>query len=223
MALSKRLLALYQMVEKGSIVADIGCDHAQLSIALVQNGICEHAYACDLREQPLKRAKEAILQAGLEKQITPCLRNGLDQLEKDVDTVIIAGMGYDTITAILSAHPQELHGNRRFIIQSNKHVDKLRQWISDHHYTIIKEDIVAEDHFYEIVCFTCQAHQPYQEDEILFGVSLYNHPLFPCYWNYRYDKLCDIMERLPENHEKQEKYTALLQRIKHRLQLSEDE
>lgn len=223
MALSKRLLALYQMVEQGSIVADIGCDHAQLSIALIQNGICEHVYACDLRKQPLKRAKEAILQARLKEQITACLRNGLDQLEKDVDTVIIAGMGYDTITAILSAHPQELRENRRFIIQSNKHVDKLRQWISDHRYTIIKEDIVAEEHFYEIVCFTCQPHLPYHEDEILFGVSLNRHPLFQRYWKYNYDKLCDIIRQLPKDHEKRRRYTAILQRIEQQLQFLEDE
>ena len=78
MALSKRLLALYEMVEKGSIAADIGCDHAQLSIALIENEICPHVYACDLREQPLARAKEAIQAAGLTERITAHLRNGIE-------------------------------------------------------------------------------------------------------------------------------------------------
>ena len=36
--LGKRLQCIHDLVEKGSIVADIGCDHALLSIALIESG-----------------------------------------------------------------------------------------------------------------------------------------------------------------------------------------
>lgn len=202
MALSKRLLALYQMVEKGSVAADIGCDHAQLSIALVQNGICPHVYACDLRKLPLERAKAAIQEAGLAEQITPCLQNGIEHLANEVSTVIIAGMGVDTILNILSAQPQHLLPGRQFIIQANQHVDRLRHWISEHHYTIEKEALVEEDHFYEIVCFSCHYHEAYRMEEQLFGAVLSKDSLFEKCWNMRLEKLEDIIRQLPPKHEK---------------------
>lgn len=202
MALSKRLLALYQMVERGSIAADIGCDHAQLSIALVQNNICPHVYACDLREQPLARAKEAIQAAGLTDRITPCLRNGLKDLAEDVSNVIIAGMGVETILAILSDQPKQLRRGRTFIIQANQHVDKLRHWISENHYTIEKEVLVEEEHFYEIVCFTCRYHESYRLEEQSFGAVLPKDDTFKRCWNKRYKKLEEILAQLPPYHDK---------------------
>ena len=45
--LSKRLKAAYDMVSEGSVVADVGCDHAFLSIALVSSGKSPEAFACD--------------------------------------------------------------------------------------------------------------------------------------------------------------------------------
>ena len=200
MALSKRLLALYEMVEKGSIAADIGCDHAQLSIALVENGICPHVYACDLREQPLARAKEAIQAAGLTERITARLRNGIENLESDVSAVIIAGMGVETILTILSSQPKQLQANRKFIIQANLHVDKLRHWISENHFTIEKEVLVEEDHFYEIVCFSCRCHDSYSEQEQLFGAVMPKDALFERCWKQRRDKLEAILKQLPPQH-----------------------
>lgn len=213
MALSKRLLALYRMVEQGSVVADIGCDHGQLSIALVEQGVAPHIYACDLRSGPLSRAKEAVKQAGLEAYIDCYMRNGLDDLPSDVTTVIIAGMGFDTIKGILEAHMEELTENRTFIIQSNKHVDELRRWISKHGFTILKEDIVEEDHFYEIVSFQPIPHEPYSERECLFGVSLSEHTLFQTYWKFRLTQVEEILSHMPADHIRRYEVEALRKAI----------
>ena len=101
MKLSKRLQTIYDMVQGPCVVADIGCDHGLLPIALVKNGKCDKAYACDIRKGPLSRAEEAIQMMGLQNQIITKLTDGLQGLEDDVEVVIIAGMGYDTIRNIL--------------------------------------------------------------------------------------------------------------------------
>lgn len=216
MALSKRLFSLYQMVEKGSIVADIGCDHGLLPIALVQDNICDHAYACDLRKGPLSRAQEAIKQANLQEHITTLLRNGMDDLPDDVDIIVIAGMGFDTIKMILEAHIEELPRYKTFIVQSNKHVDDLRRWISDHQFTILHEDIVEEDHFYEMIKFSCTPSSPLSEDEILFG-KLSSHPLFHAYWTFRLEKIELILKRMPKDHKEYQEVETLYQRIQGKL------
>lgn len=202
MALSKRLLALYAMVEKGSVAADIGCDHAQLAIALVQNGICDHVYASDLRAAPLACARRAVAAAGLSERIRCTQCDGMDDLPADVDTILIAGMGFDTICHILTAHEAEVRAPRRFIVQSNTHSEKLRQWISEHHFTIDREDLVWEDHFYEVIAFHCDEHRPYSECECRFGVHLAEHPLREAYLRDRLKKIRVIQDHLPANHER---------------------
>lgn len=216
MALSKRLFSIFSMVEKGSVVADIGCDHGLLSIALIQEDVCSRVYACDLRKGPLSRAQEAISSLHLDHQITTILTNGMDHLPEDVDTIIIAGMGFDTIQGILERNLDKLKNYKRIIIQSNKHVEDVRRWISEHHYTIVQEDIVEEDHFYEVIAFTCSYHDSLNEDEILFG-SCIQHPLFPLYWKHHLDKLTNILSKMPSSEPTFLEYTQLKKRIEDKL------
>lgn len=218
MALSKRLFSIFSMVEKGSIAADIGCDHGLLSIALIEEGICSHVYACDLRKGPLSRASEAICEKGLEDAITTILCDGIEKVPNDVDTLIIAGMGFETIQGILERHLEKLSHYRRIIIQSNKHVDDVRRWISNHHYQIEKEDIVEEDHFYEIVAFSCEIGKTLNEDEILFGLHLENHPLFHAYWTHREEKLIHVLSQLPKDEPSFPSFLLLQQKIHQKLQ-----
>ncbi len=119
MKLSKRLQTIYDMVQGPCVVADIGCDHGLLPIALVKNGKCDKAYACDIRKGPLSRAEEAIQMMGLQNQIITKLTDGLQGLEDDVEVVIIAGMGYDTIRNILQNSLEKTKYYKQIIIQCN--------------------------------------------------------------------------------------------------------
>ena len=56
----KRLETILSFVEQGAFVADIGTDHAQLPILLVERNICNKVYACDEKKGPLSIAKENI-------------------------------------------------------------------------------------------------------------------------------------------------------------------
>ena len=60
MALSYRLKTVADLVSKDKVVADIGCDHALLSIYLVENGISNKVYAIDNKKGPLAKANENI-------------------------------------------------------------------------------------------------------------------------------------------------------------------
>ncbi|MCI9311939.1 MAG: SAM-dependent methyltransferase [Erysipelotrichaceae bacterium] len=212
MALSKRLLALYRLAQGGRIGADIGCDHGLLAITLAQHGY-EHVYACDLRAQPLAAARSAVKQAKLQERITCIQCDGLAALDDSVDTIIIAGMGFDTIRTILMAEPQKLCKGRRFIVQSNSHVEQLRQWISDHHFTIMAEDLIKEDHFYELLCFTCETHSAYDAWTQRYGVFLPHHPLFKEYCIHRLKRVEVILEHLPKEHAKYSYYLQFAQEL----------
>lgn len=95
MELSKRLFMTASMVDRGSIVADVGCDHGYTAIYLVQNGICPRVLAMDVNEGPLARAKEHIREAGLSAYIETRLSDGLSAMKWVEETGADGGTGAD--------------------------------------------------------------------------------------------------------------------------------
>lgn len=80
MELSKRLAAVAALVDAGSRPADIGTDHAYIPIWLVEEGICQKAFAMDVGKGPLERAREHITGHGLGNYIETRLSDGLGAL-----------------------------------------------------------------------------------------------------------------------------------------------
>ncbi|NCC54563.1 MAG: SAM-dependent methyltransferase, partial [Erysipelotrichia bacterium] len=132
--------------------------------------------------------------------ITTCLSDGLAALQDDVNCVVIAGMGFETIQSILNNHLEKLHANRTFIIQANKDVEQLRRWISAHHFQMIKEMVVKEDkHYYQILAFRCCEGDVLSEQEIRFGKKMKKDFTFYSLWKYRLSRYEAILRTLDEN------------------------
>lgn len=69
MNLSQRLNAVIDLVSSAYCGADVGCDHGYISIELINRNIAEQMIAMDIRKGPLLRAKEHVLQYGMENKI----------------------------------------------------------------------------------------------------------------------------------------------------------
>ena len=102
--LSKRLKIIHDMVPK-SVVADIGSDHGKLMIALVQSGIITKGYAVENKEGPFERLRSNLIRYKVHDKITPLFSDGIKDLPRDTQTIVIAGMGGTNIVNILKAHP----------------------------------------------------------------------------------------------------------------------
>ena len=94
--LSVRLKAIADCVPEGTIVADIGTDHAFLPVELIASGKIERAYACDIGTGPLEHARATVAEAGLQAQISLILTPGLEKVPQDAQVAVIAGMGWMT-------------------------------------------------------------------------------------------------------------------------------
>ncbi len=143
--LSERMKALAAMVTPGSRVADVGCDHAYIPIALCLAGVIPSAIALDVGEGPLQRAREHIDEYGLDDRIDVRRSDGLKSLgEDEADTILIAGMGGLLMKRILTdrAIPS---GVTELILQPQSEVSGVRRCVREMNFCIADEDMVLED------------------------------------------------------------------------------
>ena len=143
--LSKRMQMVADMVTRGNVAADIGCDHGFVSIYLVEQEICPRVIAMDVNEGPLLRAKEHIVERGFEECIDVRLSDGMDKLlVKEADSIFIAGMGGRLVIKILSAHPDKVKALKEVILQPQSELHLVRRYLADIGMTIVQEDMVVE-------------------------------------------------------------------------------
>ena len=100
--LSERLQIIHDMVPK-SVVADIGSDHGKLMVALVESKTITKGYAVENKEGPFERLRNNLIRYHVSDKITPLFSDGIKDITRDVSTIVIAGMGGQTIVNILKA------------------------------------------------------------------------------------------------------------------------
>ena len=153
--LSKRLQAVYQMVDKNTRVADIGSDHAYLPVELIETNIASFAIAGEVAKGPMSRSKEDVDKFGLSEKIDVRLGDGLAVINENdkIDTVVIAGMGGILIKDILArATEEQLSNVKTLVLQPNIGEPLVRHWLVENNFEIVDEDIIAEEHHvYEII------------------------------------------------------------------------
>lgn len=116
--LNNRLALCAQMVRKGTKIADIGTDHAYLPVWLVRTGFASFALACDIKAEPLMQGELTIKKYHAEDLVETRLCDGLRDVNSyEVDDIIIAGMGGETIVHILSDAPWLKDKSKRLILQ----------------------------------------------------------------------------------------------------------
>lgn len=214
---SKRLLAIAKAIaqhKQGTILADIGTDHAYLPCFLYDQGVIEKAYACDVTEGPLASSKQTIIANHMEGKIIPLLGNGLDPIvNEDVGMISICGMGGMLMIEILDAH-NEMH-DHRFFLQANNGLAELRAYLAGHHFCIIDEDLVEDaHHIYEYMVVE-KGEMVLDEDDLLFGPinRQKKTELFRKKWQFELNVQKKIIASLPEGHPKRINVTQMIEKI----------
>lgn len=144
LTLTSRLETVAKQVRPGSTFADIGTDHAYLPVRLLLDGVIQSAIAADLREGPLSRARETAERFSVTDRISFRLCDGLSGVQPgEADTVAIAGMGGETIAAILAAAPWTKNGVH-LLLQPMTSFPDLRSWLCENGYCIEQETVARE-------------------------------------------------------------------------------
>lgn len=143
--LSPRLRMVGELVPAGARLADVGTDHAYLPTALILERKIPWALAADLRRGPLDRARATVREYGLTGKVAFRLCDGLSGIRPDeADAVAVAGMGGETIAAILSAAPWVRERDIPLILQPMSSFPDLRRWLQFNGFTIREERLARE-------------------------------------------------------------------------------
>ena len=166
LTLTPRLQLLADWVPQGVTFADVGTDHGHLPIWLRLQGRVTHAIASDLRKGPLERARENGAAYGADG-IDYRLAAGLDAVKaEEAEVIAIAGMGGETIAAILEAAPWVQNEGIRLILQPMTRAEDLRRWLLTHGFSVLEEHLITDGrHLYPVLAAEYTA-APVCEDEV---------------------------------------------------------
>lgn len=167
--LSKRLEVIANLIDKEDNVLDIGCDHALLDIYLSKK-YSKTYYASDLRESALDMARANIEKYNGDKVVLKC-GNGLSVLDKnmDVNTIVISGMGYMSITNILR-NMRHLKNINKLVIQSNSNSEIVRKFILKKGFYIEDEVLVLDKNIYYIISSFKRGKRKYSNIDKEIGI-----------------------------------------------------
>lgn len=202
MQLSKRLLALAQMVSEGSVLADVGCDHGYIPIYLIRNKRIPKAIAMDIGEGPLARARENIRAYGLEGYIETRLSDGLAKLSPgEAGSVIISGMGGPLMEHILHVGRETAISLQELILQPQSDIGHFRKYLAESGYVIVEENMIYEDGKFYPMMKVVRGEASYSELEYRYGPILLKdrHPVLRQYLDREIDKLQNISNALQAN------------------------
>lgn len=172
--LSERLAAIAGFINPGETVADIGTDHGLLPIFLFLNGISPKIIMSDVKSGPLKKAEVNISKYAPGMKPDLRLGGGLDTLKnREVDAVVIAGMGGLMIEKILGDDPVKTRSFSKFVLQPENGRERLRIWLYKNGYTVTAERLVKDrKHFYEIFVVETATQADMAEREASFSQRL---------------------------------------------------
>ena len=173
MTLSPRLAAIARLIPAGSRVADVGTDHGYLPVWLRQTGRSPFIIATDIRPGPLDAARQSAMRHGIESGIDFRLADGLAEvLPHEVDTVVIAGMGGETIAGILNRTPWLKAGEHRIILQPQSKIPELMDALALGGYRVSDQHLVEDTgEIYTVYEVTVGAMAP------SIGGARYIHPV----------------------------------------------
>ncbi len=188
--ISKRLKAITSYVAKDDKVVDVGCDHGLLSIYLIENNLVSKVIASDVNENALKNAISNIEKRNL--HIKTVLSDGIEKIDlKDINTLIISGMGTSTILHILHDN-KKLKKINKLIIQANNDHYILRENLNEKGYYLKEESYTYDKNKWYVTSLFVKSDNKNTIDVLKYGF-LNNED----YNDYLLKKNYEILKKIP--------------------------
>ena len=162
--LSKRLKFIADKVKENSNVLDVACDHGLLAIYLEKEKNCK-VIASDIKKSAIEGA--LVNKEKFYSNVEFFVADGLDKLNDNIDTVIIAGLGSQTVIEILDT---DLKNVNTLIVSVQKDLEDFRRFIHTKGFKI-EESLVFDKRYYNVFYLT-KGIEKYSNIEYKYGKNL---------------------------------------------------
>lgn len=143
--LSKRMQSVADMIQPCDAVGDIGCDHAFVSIYLIEQHRTKRVIASDVRRGPIAIAKRNIEAMNLTDQIEIRMGDGLDTIVPgEVNAVVLAGMGGMLMIDILERGEEVVTRCDQLVLQPQSDIEKVRRYLAEKGYHLADEQMLID-------------------------------------------------------------------------------
>ncbi len=211
--LDLRLTAIANLVDYGK-VADVGCDHGKLGYYLIGTDRASEVIATDISAPSLSKAEELAKENGVQDIMHTRLGNGLDPVgDREVDTVIIAGLGGDVISDIvLRAHAQ---GKRfsHYLLSPNTHPEKVRAALVECGHTLVFDEALECAGKIYTILKSDEGESVLTQEQILYGAFFKTSDNFAHFARKEIAGLKNILLRNPKAVELNDKIAKLEQAL----------
>ena len=163
--LSKRMQSVADMIQPCDAVGDIGCDHAFVSIYLVEQHRAKRVIASDVRRGPITIAKRNIEAMNLSDQIEIRMGDGLDTIVPgEVNAIVLAGMGGMLMIDILERGEAVVARCDQLVLQPQSDIEKVRRYLTEKGYHLADEQMLIDaGKYYNLL--DVRVHEMVQKDE----------------------------------------------------------
>ena len=202
-----KTIANFILESDAKSIIDVGCDHAFLDIYLFQNNNNLKIIASDINIGPLLKAKENLLKYHCLDNIKLERVDGISKINNDIDTIVISGMGMETIVEILTNDKNKMKSVKRLIISSNNKYETLRYKICNLGFYINKEKIINEEGKYYIIIEFIKGFSKYSKKQLYFGPYLIKNKdemFYKYYLEIKKEKE-NILNRIPISYDTKRK------------------
>ena len=183
--MNKRLQKIAGFVKPGRGLADVGTDHCYLPLWLAEHGYEGELFATDIVEKPLASAERTLREAGMSGRIKLLLCDGLSLCPPErIDSIVVAGLGGDTICGILDRAEFCLDKAYTLILQPMTKAEVLRYWLVNNGFYLSREELVLDGGtIYQVIEAKYGKKTSLTDAELFIGKwdNVKNDPLLPNY------------------------------------------
>ncbi|APF25026.1 methyltransferase small domain protein [Clostridium butyricum] len=160
-------------MDKCDVIMDVGTDHGYIAIELIKRNLADKVIASDINKDPLNKAKLNVSLEGLSNKIELRLGGGLTTVkEKEVNGVLIAGMGGNLIRDILENDIKKVKNMDYLVLQPAQNPEVLREYLYISDYEIIDEDVCFDEgKYYEVFKVKYKENNSTKLENIFYEVS----------------------------------------------------
>jgi len=173
-----RLETIYDLIPFGSKVCDVGADHGLLGRKLLESGKADLVQLVENKSGPFGALQRNLIEYVDDVRLLLSLSDGIDELDPRIDTLVISGLGGDTIVNIIDCHFKKLLPIERIIIGAHTKPFIVRELLFSVGYKIENEVVIKEaNKLYLLISFVKGRIWPILENIVYGTLKTSSDPL----------------------------------------------